>query len=291
MKNTILTEAFVFDLQLFADGAGAEGGAPAAGTAPSAEGQQAVINGSPAEQTAPVPVDLDAEFDEAIKGKYKEQYSKKVKSTVNDRLKGVHKELDSYKALATSIADKYGITDASDIGKLMQAIDEAEAPGLEQRAYENGVSVEVQKKIDRLEAVEKRYDREREAREREMEDQRKVARWAQEADALQGEFPGLDLAVELGNPAFVRLLDAGVDVRGAYITTHYNELQSNAMTYTARQVEQGVVNKIRANASRPNENGTSPQSAIATHKDVRSMSLEEMDALAERARRGERITF
>ena len=69
---------------------------------------------------------------------------------------------------------------------------------------------------------------------------------------------------------------------------HLTEQQQAA---TARQVEQGVVNRLQQRNARPGENGTRPGGAVQTKIDVSHMSRKEMEEIEKRAMRGEVITL
>lgn len=302
MHTNIMHDVVYFNLQLFADGAEGAGGASAAEGIPAAGGT--AVESAVAEQTGDVSTpDLDAEFADLVKGKYKDAYDKmKSRDTepiIKDRLKGVHKELkatqDKYKALSEALADLYGMDDATDVKALLAEIDKAERPGLEKRAFENGVDEDTQRQIDILERKAKRADRlDKEA----AAEAERAAFWAtkfNEAETLKQQFPGFDLDAEMrgttdANRLFQSLIYNGASVESAFKAAHFDELTRGAMAYTAQQVEQGVINKVKANGARPSENGSST-SAARQKVDINKMSLDDLDALAERARRGERITF
>ena len=69
---------------------------------------------------------------------------------------------------------------------------------------------------------------------------------------------------------------------------HLTEQQQAA---TARQVEQGVVNRLQQRNARPGENGTRPGGAVQTKIDVSHMSRKEMEEMEKRVMRGEVITL
>lgn len=294
MRHTTFTGAYDFTLQLFADcGAGAEGGAPATADNGSLAVGQAVEQGSPAaEQTVTATpeqaVDLDAEFAELIKGKYKAQYQKTFKSSLDSRMKSANAKLGKLDTLAGIVADKYGIEDSHDVDKLISTVEALDRKDLEERAFKNGLTEEQQKYVDDLETKTRRYERERAEKEREDFVNRQVAEWTRQADDVTREFPDFDLGAELGNEAFVKLLDSGVDVKGAYVATHYGEIMQHAVGYTAQRVEENTVNKIRANGLRPSPNGTSaPQSATKEKTDVSKMTREQREEIYRRALAGE----
>lgn len=300
MHINTLTEAFyVFNLQLFADGAGGADGASAAETAPVA-GEQAAVEAQVAAEQTEAPVDLEAEFDDLVKGKFKDVFAQRSKSMIDDRTKNLHKELNEakkkYSLVAQSVADLYGLDSIDDAKALVAEIDKAERPGLEERAFKNGVDEDMQKYIDKLERQNKRAERiERE----QQEEAERQAFWADkfaQAEQLKEQFPGFDFDAEMrgtteANKLFQSLIANGASVESAFKAAHFDDLQRGALEYAAKRIEKGVLEKARANGSRPSENGTSAASAITTRVNLDNITLDEMDALAEKVRRGERVTL
>lgn len=234
--------------------------------------------------------DKKAVFEELIKGEYKDVFSARVDDIVRDRLKGSKSKVESYDALTPTLSmlyEKYGVKEG-DIKALNKAIADDDA-FYEAEAMERGVSVEQLKefkKTQRENAEMRRMMDEQKAR---GEAERRYAGWMQQAEAAKSVYNGLDLRAELQNPAFARLLQSGVDVKTAFEVIHKDEIIPAAMQYTAKKVEEQMANKIKSNASRPNENGTSSRSASNVKSDVNSFSKEDFDEIIRRVQRGEKI--
>lgn len=114
--------------------------------------------------------------------------------------------------------------------------------------------------------------------------------WEQEAASAKERFPSLDLRRELGNPAFCRLLKAGVDVESAYVALHRHEILPAAMHHAAMLAQQRLAGAIAAGANRPRENGLGSSTA-ATVPDVRHMTKKQRSDICRRAAQGEKIRF
>ena len=322
MKHLLVPE---LDIQLFGEGAAA-GNAAGAGTpagsevaAPNTEKSEPsptqnkkgakpdlskVIYGKQDEATREATADTEttkegtetqapdkkAVFEELIKGEYKDVFAARVNDIVQDRLKGSKSKVESYDALTPTLSmlyEKYGVKDG-DIKALNKAITDDDA-FYEAEAIERGVSVEQLKefkKTQRENAEMRRMMDEQKAR---GEAERRYAGWMQQAEAAKSVYSGLDLRAELQNPAFARLLQSGVDVKTAFEVIHKDEIIPAAMQYTAKKVEEQMANKIKSNASRPNENGTSSRSASNVKSDVNSFSKEDFDEIIRRVQRGEKI--
>ncbi len=125
--------------------------------------------------------------------------------------------------------------------------------------------------------------------------QQRIARRAAELRKQEQEakavYPGLDVAKELQDPRFVKLLRADVDIRTAYEVLHRSEILPAAMAYTARQVERKLTNHIAAGNARPAENGMAGQSAALIGSDVSQLSRAQRQEIIRRVQGGEKIRF
>ena len=79
---------------------------------------------------------------------------------------------------------------------------------------------------------------------------------------------------------------------GLFLTQiHKDEMIPAAMQYTAKTVEEKIVNSIRANGTRPIENGMSSQSAATVKKNVLDLTKADRLEVERRVRNGEKISF
>lgn len=309
MKNYRIIS--MHDLQLFAeggptggaaDGAGAGGtgvNASAAGVQTGVKGNQQTGNqaadGAPAaevqNQTEQPTIDLNAEFEALIKGKYKDQYNAKVKDTVQKRLKGPSEAAEKYKALIPSLemlAKRYGV-DHSDTDALIAAIADDDS-FYEDEAFERDMTVPQLKAFKKLERENEAFRVQKQERERQQAAQQQYETWLEQAEAAKLKYPNLDLAVEVQNPQFLDLLSANVGVEAAYKVIHMDDIVSGAMAAAVQTATDKVSKSVAANAARPNENG-SGQGAATVKPDVRKMTKAQRQEYARRALMGETITF
>ena len=307
------------DLQLFADGgAGAAGGTGAEGatgvSATAAVPQTKGVKSNPladvkygkqedSAQVAnvqenaagadhvPAP-DLDAEFEELIKGKYKSQYDKRTQDTIQKRLKGSKETVDKYNALTPTLellAKKYGV-DVNDAEALNKAIEDDDTY-YEQEALEKGVTVEQLKEIRKMEKENAELKRQMQEQDAKEKGAKLYAQWMDQAEKAKQVYPSFDLNAEMANPKFRDLLRANIDVRTAYEVIHKDDIIPAAMQFTAKTVEQKLTNKIIAGGARPAENGISTQSAAQVKSDVSQLSKADLAEVARRVARGEKISF
>ena len=305
-------------LQLFADGAGAAGAAGDGGTA---QGQGATAeaasqqtkgekSNSPAEvkygiqpeESAPAAevqpttteqvTDPDAEFETLIKGKFKTQYDARMQDTIQKRLKGTKEAVDKYNELTPALeilGKKYGV-DSKDIKALREAIENDEAY-FEKEAMELDMPVEQVKKMHKLSREVNELRQQAKDRETREKAERLNAIWHQQEEATKKVYPSFSMEAELQNKDFVDLISNNVDVKIAYEVVHRDELMAQAMQYTAQAVEQNVAKKIAANGARPSENGMGSQASAVVKSDVSKLTKYDIDEVARRVARGERITF
>jgi transposase-like protein len=236
--------------------------------------------------------DRNTEFENLIKGEYKDLYDARVQDTIQKRLKGTKETVDKYNALSPTLellAKKYGV-DANNIEALNKAIEEDDAY-YEEEALEKGVTVEQLKEIKKIEKENAELKRQMQEKNAKEKGAQLYAQWMDQAEKAKGVYPSFDLRAEMQNPKFVDLLKANIDVRTAYEVIHKDDIIPAAMQFTAKTVEQKLTNKIIANGARPTENGISSQSGAVTKSDVSQLSKADRAEIIRRVQRGEKIRF
>ena len=294
-------EKYRMNLQMFADGGdgSSSGGAADNGAevaAPQAEsvviyGKQQGVADPDREAT---PEERHKRFEELIKGEYREEFAKRTQGIIDQRFaqtKQLQQTLDSYDPLLKTLADRYGVKDATDIEALMKAIDEDQS-FYQEEALRKGLTVEQLKEVKRLERENDEFRRAKEAQEAQQRGEQIYSGWLQEAEAIKAKYGiDFDLNAEVQNEEFARLLKSGVSVEGAYKAIHFDDMVSGAMALTANNVRNQLSQSVQSRASRPAENGTVPQSAVTFKTDVNALSKKDRDEIERRVMRGEIITF
>lgn len=238
----------------------------------------------------PVEENLDADFEALIKGKYKEQYDKRFQKAFDQRhkdYKQTKETLDSLNPMLDMLKGKYGV---QDIAELQNAIMDDDSY-YEQEAMERGYTVEQLKHIKQLERDNANYLAQQQQMAQQKAAEEQISRWVQQEQAFKQEVPTFDLRSELQDPAFERLLGSGVDVKTAYNVIHMDEIMQGSMNYAAAKATERTVNSIKAKGTRPDEIGLHKQQGDPGKKRISDMSGDEILELANRAKRGERITF
>lgn len=281
-------ETYKMDLHLFDEGAaGGEGGAAA--QAPEAGAQAEGAGGNPEGSR-----DLEAEFDNLIKGEFKDTYNKRVQGIVQNRLKGskqTEASLKEAREIMALMGERYGL-DGTDAKALRTAL-ENDRQYLEEEALEKGMSVDQLAEMKKMERENRSF---RQAMERQREQaafDQKFRAWSEEAEGLKEQYPTLNLMEEFNDPNFIRLLDSGVGVKAAYQTIHFDEIMSGAMAHTAQTAQKKVMDSVKANGARPQENAAQGAAGVSAYTDVNKLTKQQRKEIAEQVMRDpdKRITF
>ena len=227
------------------------------------------------------------------------EYNKQMQATIKARLKNAGTAEEALAKMAPALevlARKHGQDPANpDYEALAKAINDDDAY-YEDKALEMGVTVETAKRIDQQERDTARQQRE-DARNLEQQKLRDhFVKLEQQGEALKKVFPKFDLRTELQNPAFARMVAPGhgiMSVEDAYKAVHRKEIEAAQSQVIAQQTAQKISNAIQAGSRRPDENGTSGQSASVTTFDYSKASKAQREALKQQIRaaaaRGEKL--
>lgn len=295
---------YLFDLQLFAEGGdGGAGGAESGVANPNGSGDLSnVVYGKPSGdianpkkgKTTDSPESREAQFEEMIKGDYKDVFAKRTQAIIDERFKktkGYEEKLKAIDPILKVLSDKYG-ADANDIEALKKAIDEDESY-YQNAAIEAGLTVKQYKEIKALERQNAELLAQQKAAEEQEATDRIFAQWDSQAKEFSEKFgiENFNLGDEIKNPEFARLLGAGVTVEGAYKAVHFDDMVGGAMAHTAAKVKEGLVNSVNSRAQRPSEGAVASHSATTFKTDVNSLTKADILECIKRAERGETITF
>lgn len=240
--------------------------------------QVATAEENPTEDKTETPTPTRMSWDEIMADP---EYNKQMQATIRARLKtaGTAEETLAKMAPALEVlARKHGQDPANpDYEALAKAINDDDAY-YEDKALEMGVTVETAKRIDQ-------QDRDQAREARNLEQQKlhdHFVKLEQQGEALKKVFPKFDLRTELQNPAFARMVAPGkgiMSVEDAYKAVHRKEIEAAQSQVIAQQTAQKISNAIQAGSRRPDENGTSGQSASVTTFDYSKASKEQREAL------------
>lgn len=235
-----------------------------------------------------------AEFNDLIRGDYKEAFDERVQQIVKSRIgdtKGMQAELDGARKLMYAMAERYGV-DAKDADKLLEAFSNDKA-FYEAEAAAQGIPVETLMTVEKLKAENKAFKDAYDEQQRQAKGEETYSRWMQESQELQSKYgiADFDFSVELQNPAFANMLRSGVPVEAAYKAVHFDEMLSGGMAATAQKVSQQVANNVASRHRRATEGAISSQPAVTVKSDVSKLTKADRAEIARRVQRGETIRF
>lgn len=218
--------------------------------------------------------DPDAEFNQLINGKFKEQFTKKTQAIIDKRFKAT-KELEAYKEKMQTVADtlyeKYGVPHG-EIDLLTQAMER-------ERADESEKDNSLQEPQVQETAASTRL-------------RQKIGTWIKESRELQKSVPDFDLRSEIrSDKLFSQLLLSGVPLKTVYETVHHDEILNGAVAYTADKVRRQVVQGIQARGMRPVENGVRSEGAVVTTVDVNSLTSQDILKILKQVENGANVSF
>ena len=235
---------------------------------------------------------LDDEWIEAKKGKFKEQYGRDIKAAIDERFKNqkdANDQLNAMKPMLDALMKKAGVNSVDELQKMILDDDSL----YEEEAEEMGMPVEAYKNYKRLQDEHDALEQQKAQYEEEQRLRAHFANLAQQAEQMKQTFPNFDLRTEMENETFRRLVapNSGLDVHSAYFAVHHAELEPQAMAYGIQRAQQQISQTLQANRARPDEGAIKGGQPANVAIDPSKMSRPERQKLIERARRGEKITF
>lgn len=254
--------------------------------------QETPVEKSEVKETANPIDDRKSQFDKLINEEYKDLFNERIQNIINKRFKEtktLQEQVEKVNPLLDILGSKYGV-DGKDVDKLSKALEE-DKKFFEDEAAKEGLSVDQYKDMKRLERENAQFKQSYENAQKIKQKEAVWNEWSNQADEAKVMYPNFELKKELENPAFAKLLGAGVDVKSAYQAIHMDEIVGGAMAYTAKTVEKKVADNVRARGSRPSENGLSSQTGVMVKNDVSRLTASDRAEIAKRVARGETIKF
>ena len=238
-------------------------------------------------------------FGELLRGEYADLTEELMQNAVTEATRRLEAS-PAMKGLMQALQEKYG-TDANDLVALTEAVRNGAVKDdayYEKLAIEKGVSTRTARELDKLESQNKHLTEQQQMIQqmgRQRAQQARIAElqagWDREAEQLKAQYPDFNMAEVLANPEVEKMMRSGVSMTNAYRSAYFDHILKQQQAATARQVEQGVVNRMQQRNARPGENGTRPGGAVQTKIDVSHMSRKEMEEMEKRVMRGEVITL
>lgn len=226
------------------------------------------------------------------------EYRKHMQETVQARLRSEKSAEDALGKMTPALellARKYGQDPESlDYDALAKAISDDDSY-YESKAVEMGVSIEMAKKMDRVERDNARYQKEEALNLERQKIQNHLRSLQDQAETLKQIYPGFDLRKELENPAFSRMVSPNVNVpvKYAYFAVHADDIQRGNMQVAAQKTAEKLSKAYQSGSMRPRESGASGNAPSVATFDYKSATKEQREAFKKRileaAARGEKI--
>ncbi len=234
------------------------------------------------------------QFENMIKGDYKDEFDSRVQKIVQGRI-GDTKALQDQNAKMQPIIDmmsrKYGV-DASNIDALTKAIQEDDSI-FQDEAAKKGMSVEQYKEYRKMESENEHLRLALQQQEARQKGEKTYQDWMQQGEELKEKYglSNFSFEEELQNPDFCNMLKNGVSVEAAYKAMHFDEMLGGAMAATAKNVSSQVAKNIQARASRPVEGAVNSQPGAIVKANVSQLSKADRAEIARRVAEGETIKW
>lgn len=276
------------------DGTEAEAEAEAAEMQPESElGEKEEEPGQPEpeEKKPATPEEREADF-RKLSTEYRDLISRDIEKAVSRRAaenNQLQDQLKAYQPLIGLLEARYGVTTGK-VEDIVTAIDN-DTDFYTNAAMKVGMTADQYKSLLNLQVQNRQLLASQQAQEDAQRREQMTNRWNMEAECCKQMFPDFNMDAECQKPEFVRMLGSGVSVEAAYKAIHFDEISQGLITRTATETKKKVADTVRSGAARPSENGIGKNAATKTKVDVKNMTNEQMDALIERARNGEQITF
>ncbi len=233
--------------------------APVQEDEPAAEPETQPTQAAAAAQEEEQTPDYDAEWDKITKNP---EYNKRIQDIVGNRVKGMKAQLADLAPVLETLGQKYGM-DVTDLSKMdFKALAEAvnkDDSYFEDAAADLGSSSATARRVWEAELAEKRKD----LTAREEMESRHEENLRQQAAAFSQKLPGFDLAREMMNPQFARMVGpgGGFSVEQAFNAVHHDAIVSYEKEMAAKQALKSVSNAVKSGKSMPVENGSVPRAA------------------------------
>lgn len=240
----------------------------------------------PTENTAKT---VEEEFDELIKGKFKDQYGKKVQSAIAERFKNqkeTNAEVDKLRGAVSALAARYGL-DSEDIDGVISAMDKDDELYEKEALRTNSTPEAIKERIKQARDTKSTKDeverlrselKDRDNRDKARED---AKRWATEAKDTVKKYQNFNLLEELKNKDFVKFLNDGMNVTQAFEHAHLDEILSAQMKAVEKRTTENVTRTVANNRGRIAEGARSPHASVPAQNrvDLRNMRDEDFEKI------------
>ena len=220
------------------------------------------------------PEDIQARWEAAKKGEFKDLYGQDVQKAIQDRFKNqndANQQLNAMKPMLDALMKKAGVNSIDELSQMIMNDDSL----YEEEAEERGMTVEQLKGMKELEAENARL---RQAEERAQYRQH-INGLMQQGEELKAKFPDFDFFKEMENEQFRNMTSPqmGMTVEQAYYAIHGQELVPQLMAYGMQRAQQQMGQTIQAQRSRPMEGAMNSRNQAAAEPKMNPNNLQKQD--------------
>ena len=238
--------------------------------------------------------DKAKEFEDLIKGDYKDEYSKRTSATIQERVKNIKASEETLNKLTPALEALYQQKNIApgDIDALVKAITDDDSL-YEDEALQRGIPVETLKQMKQLERETDLLKQQSEERaQRELFD-RHIQGLVEQSKELQQLYPGFNLQQELQNETFARLTgpNSGISVKQAYYAVHKDEIEAAQAAAIAQRTALDMSRRVQSGSLMPQENGLGASNPVSLTDNPANWSAQRRKEIAARAKAGESISF
>lgn len=234
----------------------------------------------------------DAEFEELIKGKYKEAFHRRTQGIINGRFKTA-KETERKLGLASDalapLFDRYGL-DEGDFEGLKSAV-KGDAGIFAKKALEKGMESEEYRDAFNADRDRKQQEAQQDLTARQKAAKQKYQEWKTQETDIQKTYPGFNLEKAFANDNFRRMAMKGESLLDAYRASHFEEIAAGLVAAATKRAAKKAVDSMQGNISRPAEGGMNSAGGTVMKKDVGSLTGKDIDDIIKRVGRGEIVAF
>ncbi len=236
--------------------------------------------------------DLENEFEDLIKGRFKSAFHNKTQGIINERFKNAKETEGKLKTAMDALAplfDRYGIEEG-DIEGLREAV-KSDAGIFAKKALEKGIGSEEYR--DAFNA-----DRDRIQKEAEDEAQKKhdaaiqmYQSWKKQEAEIQKSYPAFELKKAFQNEDFRKMAVSGASLMNAYRASHFDEIAAGLVAAATKRAAKNAVDSMQGNVRRPYEGGMNSVGGTVIKKDVSTLTGKDIDNILTAVGRGDKISF
>ena len=191
-------------------------------------------------------------------------------------------QMEKLNPMLKLLGEKYGVKPGEDGSYDLDAISNAvtgDDSYYEEKALEMGVSVDVARKLEQADEMERQQQAQREKMQRDAMLKEHFNNVIQQAQQFAATMPGFDLNREMQNLEFVRRTAPGqMSVEDAYYSLHHKEIMQQQASAIAKQARQAASSSIAAGSMRPKENGSAATATVSAVPNLKAMSTKDRRA-------------